>query len=164
MKKEWNVEASGQLFNVVLEKNKIWINNKTLIKLNQLKRSGSMVEYAYELPLGNQSAILYMPGGKAPALSMNGMDVDTGKPHIMRVLPAWAWIFTALYVINFLLIMNDVIGGAIAGACLVASNIIAADKKMTTGLKVMICVLMYLAVTVAMLFVSGLAFKLIGLF
>lgn len=163
MKKEWNVEAGGQLFNVVLERNKVYINKKTLIKLNQLKRSGSMVEYAYELPLGNQSAILYMPGGAAPALSMNGMDVLTGKPHVMRVLPGWAWIFNALYVINFLL-MGDVLGGAIAGVCVAATGVIATDRKMATALKVVLCLVLYLGTTAGVLFTTGIVQKVMSLF
>lgn len=152
---EWNVNVGeGTGYRVLLEKNMLTINDEEPVKLTKLKSKSGMLGVAYEVPLGLQTATLYMYNGKA-TLAFNGVDCKTGQPYEPAKMPIWGWVFVVLYAANFFLIIGGAIGGAISAGFAVISASIAANTKMSTVVRVLICAGIYIAVTVVSLILVG---------
>lgn len=151
---EWNVNVGeGQGYHVILEKSKLTINDDEPVKLTKFKSKSGMLGVSYEVPLGLQTAILYLYNGKA-TLTLNGVDCKTGQPYEPAKMPAWGWVFVVLYVVNFFLIIGGAIGGAISAGFAAISATVSANTKLSTVARVLICVGIYIAVTVVSLIIA----------
>lgn len=154
VREEWNVNVGeGSGYHVILEKNKLTINDDEPVKLTSFKSKSSMLGVSYEVPLGSQTAILYLYNGK-PTLTLNGRDCKTGEPYEPAKMPVWGWVFVVLYVVNFFLIIGGAIGGAISAGFAAISAGISANTKLSTVARVLICVGIYIAVTVVSLIIA----------
>lgn len=151
---EWNVNVGeGDSYRVILEKSKLTINNDEPVKLTKFKSKSSMLGVSYEVPLGLQTAILYLYNGKA-TLTLNGVDCKTGQPYEPAKMPVWGWVFVVLYVVNFFLIIGGAIGGAVSAGFAAISAGISANTKLPVVARVLICVGIYVAVTIVSLIIA----------
>lgn len=154
MRGEWNVTVEdGSGYHLLLEKNKLTINNEEPVKLTKFKSKMSMVVTSYEIPLGSQTAILHIYNSR-PTLTLNGVDCETGQPYEPPKMPAWGWVFVVLYAVNFFVVIGGAIGGAINAGFAMISAYIAANTKLSTLARVFICVAIYVAVTVVSLIIA----------
>ncbi|MCR5415870.1 MAG: hypothetical protein K6E79_03640 [Pseudobutyrivibrio sp.] len=161
--KIWNFfKADGTPVNVTLNKNRfVSVNGGPEMKLNTLKApEGSFAEKVFNVPVGNgEYAKLCVKNNQV--LTYNGFNVETGEAYTPMELPKWAYVFVVLYVMNFFLVIGGAIGGAISAGFAFLTATIASDRKMSTGLRVFLCILLYIGVTIGSLFI---AIVLLGVF
>lgn len=157
MSKTWNVTVNGTEHRLELDdKCKVSINGATPVLVTKFKKKSHILETEYNIPLGNQTAVLHLPSGKGkePVLTINNRDCITGAEYEVEKAPAWGWAFAVLYVINFLFIMGGALGGGVGvGFTLVSLNI-AANKKKSIPARVMTGIGVYVAVTVVSLIIN----------
>lgn len=161
MKKTWNLTIDGSDYNLTFEKG-LSINNGEFVALSKFKKKAHMSECEYFIPLGNQTTVLHIFNSKAkePILTINNRDCVTGEVHEIARTPAWAWVFMALYIFNFIFIIGGAIGGAICGGLGYLSLAIASDKEKSVVSRVLICIAMYAVTTVLSIFIAKLIFSL----
>lgn len=144
VREEWNVNQ----YKVVYENGKVSINYGEAIKVGKLKtHKNNALEHSYEIELGAQTAILYVSNSRKikPVLTVNGINCATGQVYEEVKIPGWNWVFVVLYVINFFVLIGGALGGAVWCACALFSARISADKTKTTGIKVLLCIALYMA-------------------
>lgn len=156
--REWNIiTETGESIRVTLEKKQIIVNGNTPIALKTAKSTeSSILETVYDIPLGNGEIAKLCIGtfdGKY-VLVYNGTDVETGLEHKIADVPKWIFIFVALYVINFFVVLGGALGGAIAMAALAASARIAANQEKSKAFRYIMCILIYVGVTIVSLIIA----------
>lgn len=149
MKKTWHVTVDGSDYHLTLEK-ELSINDGEFVALSKFKKKMHLMESEYFIPLGNRIAVLHISNkkGKEPILTIDNRDCVTGAVYEVEKIPAWAWVFAALYIFNFIVIMGGAVGGAIAGGFGYLSLFIASNKEKSIVFRVLICVVMYVVVTI----------------
>lgn len=108
MRDTWKVNVEGNSYNVVYKDRRLSVNKKEIRHPKWAK--GSIVEKAYEVPLGNKTAILYIPASdrESPVLTIDGKNVITGEDFQLITVPKWGWPLVALYAINAIFFHNIV--------------------------------------------------------
>lgn len=146
--KEWNVQSGGQYYNVKYEKRKIYVNGEKIKKKNV---KGNILEQGYNVPLGDEAAVLYVPERikNEPVLTLNGNNVLTNTVYEPAKMPKWGYVFVALYLLNIIILVGGAIGTGLAVIFCGLSFRVIADKQGKTSNKVLMCVGLYLADVVA---------------
>lgn len=141
MEKIWSVNVEGITYNVEFKKNKVYIDGVHLKPLKKAK-GGNYLESAFEVPLGNVMAVIYIPGtrGHEPVLTINGYDVLTNQPYEPVKAPKWVWAFAVLYIVNFALFLGGALGGALNAFLFFITANMSARSKMPTIAKVLIAI------------------------
>lgn len=154
--KEWIVNTGYMQYNVSFEKNKVTINNETKPLRKFKRKNHNMLVTAYEIPLGDCMALLYVSAQNSQQadLVINGTDVATGAPYEPIVLPKWIWAFYGLYIFNFIVLFGGAIGGAFQFLCAFATSAVVASKKITASQKIIISILIGAFSFVLSLFVT----------
>ena len=155
MKSEWNLNVEGNIYNIAFDKNKVFINGNKVKRLKTVKGS-TVIEHGYELALGNQSAVLWVPSfrGENPVLTYNGINVLTGQGHELKKIPGWIYVFAVLYIIDFVVLLGGALGGALNFAMYAFTNKIAVDTKKSPATRVVLCTVFYIVVTVVELIIA----------
>ena len=150
-RQEWNFTTDGEKnYNVVFEKNRyVSVNGSEPVKIAKIRaKENSVLENVYDVDLGDgQVAKLCVKKNQA-ALVYNGKDVNTGATHEIKDVPKWVYIFEGLYILNFFLIMGGALGVVVSMASMLASASIAVNKKMNTVVKILLCIILYVVVTI----------------
>lgn len=150
LKGNWNfTDSMGVSHSVDLTKNKITIDGGEPMNIAKLKsKSSNMVETIYDIPNGSGDDIKLCLNGKKPIFTCNGIDVETGEAYEPTKLPGWIWVFYVLVIINFFLLIGGAIGGALSALIAFFCSVIAGNKKMKTGVKVLACIGIYVVATI----------------
>ena len=92
---------------------------------------------------------------KRTLVIVDGKNVENGQKYEVTQIPKWAYVFVALYVVNFFLIIGGALGGAINMASAVISATIASNTKKNAAIRVIACILIYVVVTVLSFFFAS---------
>ena len=156
--REWNFSTDGEnSFKVVFEKNKlVSVNGGEAVKVAKLKsKDSNMLETVYDVDLGNGQIAKLCIRKKEATLVYDGKNVETGQEYVVTQIPKWAYVFVALYVVNFFLIIGGALGGAINMASAVISATIASNTKKNAAIRVISCIVIYVVVTALSLFFAA---------
>ncbi len=143
-------DGTGMTNTISLSKNKVSVNGGEEIKLTKLPRDkkSNMLETIYNVGLASgEVAQLHIKNKKA-FVTMNGKNVETGDTYEPSSIPKWSYVFLVLYIINFFLFVGGAVGGAVAGIAIFANASIAADKKKSTLVRVLLCSAVYIVITI----------------
>ena len=83
----------------------------------------------------------------APVLSYDGRDCATGEAYVPTKIPGWVWVFVVLHAIDFFFLIGGAIGGAVQALVIAAMASVASNRKKPTGVRVLICVGIWLLST-----------------
>ena len=147
--REWLFNTStGMPVRVTLNKNKlVSVNGSPETKVMALKSPESnFAERVFDIPLGNGEIAKLCVRNKQ-VLVYNGRNVETGQKYSPLELPDWVYIFVALYVLNFIFILQGILGGAFAALGAVITSKFAGDNYKSTGKKVILSVLLLLGIS-----------------
>lgn len=80
---------------------------------------------------------------------MDGMDLGTypDGAGANQKAPAWIVVFYVLYFIDYWGIMGGAIGGLLLGTEVVVTFMVAKSEKLSTGMKLVICIALYVVAT-----------------
>lgn len=145
----WNFEVQGIPYRVELKKNAISINGAEPVKLNKLARKSSLTETHYSIMIEGKEAVLHIKQFGAAVLSYDGRDCATGEAYIPSKMPGWAWVFIVLHAIDFFLLIGGAIGGIIQVLIISAIAAVSSNRKKATGVRVLVCVGIWLLSTIA---------------
>ncbi|MBR6149397.1 MAG: hypothetical protein IKQ44_13725 [Lachnospiraceae bacterium] len=155
--KEWNFSTDAEnSFKVVFEKNKlVSVNGGEAVKIAKLKsKDSNMLEAVYDVDLGNGQIAKLCVRKNVPTLVYDGKNVENGQKYEVTQIPKWAYVFVALYVVNFFFIIGGALGGAINMASAVISTTIASNTKKNAAIRVISCIVIYVVVTAVSLVVA----------
>lgn len=160
MEKVWHITLNGLEYHLTLNKS-LSINGETFA-LSNFKKKMHLKEYEYFIPLGNVTAVLHIfsKKGKEPILTIDNRDCMTGAVYEVEKIPAWAWIFAVLHILNMFFIMGGAIGGALAGVFLVISLSVAVNKRISILVKLLGCIGIYIVATILTYFIATTIFSL----
>lgn len=144
----WNFEVQNIPYRIELKKNKVSVNNAEPVKLTKLARKSNLLETNYSMMIEGKEAVLHIRQFGAPVLSYDGRDCATGEEYIPRKVPAWAWVFIVLHVLDFFLLIGGAIGGVIQVLIIAAMASVASNTKKSTGVRVLVCVGIWLLSTI----------------
>lgn len=154
--KEWLFNTStGMPVRVTLVKNKlVSVNGSPETKVMAFKsHESNFAERVFNIPLGNGEIAKLCVRNKQ-VLVYNGRNVETGEEYKTIKLPNWVYVFVALYVVNFFLILGGALGGATSAIGAYASANISADDKRPTLTKVLFCIGLYVVITAVSLLLA----------
>ena len=152
----WNVQIDGVQYLVEYMKGSIFINGGEAFKLRSLERTGTLrkdKQLNYTVPLAGKELNLVISAGSGISLIMDGMDLGTypDGAGANQKAPAWTVVFYVLYFIDYWGIMGGAVGGAIGGLLLgtaaVVTFMVAKSEKLSTGVKLVICIALYVVAT-----------------
>ncbi len=158
--KTFKVEKDGICYTIEIAARKITVSPGETYKITKLKRSGNMFDQIYDIPLEGSSVQLHIDFWGKRALVSDGINQETGEAFQPMKIPAWAWIFVILGIVNFF-----VIGGALGGAVgvlmvgLVAN--VSTDMRKNTFVRVLLCTLTIVGLFIAELLLAGVLYSLI---
>ena len=145
----WNVESQGLMHQVILHKNKISVDGNEPVKLKDLNAQKVNKVWAYTIPLGTMdSCTLYRSSYTGDSLVQNGIDCKTGQPYVEEKLPKWVWIFWILYILDFALIIQGAIGGALNAGEAAFTGTIALQRNLSTAAKVILSTVFWFVITI----------------
>ena len=127
MKNQWQITLDEKVYNIRLERKKIFINNDDGIKLSKLQKNVrffSQIEYI--IVLRGKTVKLIVPNLGSPILVIDGKNNKTGEEYIEQKLPLWSYIFLVLSLFG---IFGGAIGGVFCG--LSAISVISISKNKT---------------------------------
>ncbi|MCR5508877.1 MAG: hypothetical protein K6F34_09325 [Lachnospiraceae bacterium] len=150
--REWNFATNdGRNVKVAWEKKNIRVNDGEPVKLTSLKSAeSSVLETVYEIGIGNgESAKLCLStlNGKNKILTYNGRDVETGMEHEIPVVPNWIYVFFALFIVNWFLIVGGALGVLINMGGFALCGKVASKQDKSTGYRVLMCAIIYVGFT-----------------
>lgn len=145
----WNFEVQGIPYRVELKKNAVSVNGAEPVKLNKLTRKSNLTETSYSMMIEGKEAVLHVRQFGATVLSYDGRDCATGEAYIPSKMPGWAWIFIVLHAIDFFFLIGGAIGGIIQVLIITAMAAVASNRKKSTGVRVLVCVGIWLLSTIA---------------
>ena len=145
----WNFEVQGIPYRVELKKNAISVNGAEPVKLNKLARKSSLTETHYSMMIEGKEAVLHVRQFGAVVLSYDGRDCATGEEYIPAKMPGWAWVFIVLHVIDFFFLVGGAIGGILQVFIVTAIAAVASNRKKSTGVRVLVCIGIWLLSTIA---------------
>ena len=64
-------------------------------------------------------------------------------------MPGWAWVFIVLHVIDFFFLVGGAIGGILQVFIVTAIAAVASNRKKSTGVRVLVCIGIWLLSTIA---------------
>lgn len=146
--KVWNFEAQSIPYKIELKKNKVSINGAEPVALNKLKRKSNFIEANYSMMIEGKEATLHIRQFGAPVLSYDGRDCATGEEYIPIKVPGWTWVFIVLHVIDFFFLIGGAVGAMVQIFIVAAMASIASNTKMSTGVRVLACLGIWLLSTV----------------
>ncbi len=154
---EWSFSIGKQNYNVLFENGKlISVNGAEAVKIAKLKsKESNMLEAVYDVDLGNGQIAKLCIRKKEATLIYEGKNLENGQKYEIIQIPKWAYVFVALYVVNFFLIIGGALGGAINMASAVISATIASDSKKNATVRVIQCILIYVVVTFVSFFLAS---------
>ncbi len=144
----WNFEAQGIPYRIELKKNKVSVNRAEPVALNSFKRKSNFTESNYSIMIEGKEAILHIRQFGAPVLSYDGRDCATGEEYIPPKMPGWTWVFIVLHAIDFFFLIGGAVGGMVQFLIAAAMVTVASNTKMSTGVRVLACLGMWLVSTV----------------
>ena len=143
-----NVESQGMMHQVTVSGNKVTVDGNAPMKIKDLPKEKRKSGAAITIPLSQMdSCILYRSSFTGDSLVHNGIDCKTGQPFVEEVMPKWIWVFWAIYIADFFLFLGGALGGAINAAAAVVTGSIAMKKNTDTGVKVILCIVFCVIVT-----------------
>ena len=145
----WNFEVQGIPYRVELKKNAISVNGAEPVKLNKLAKKSSLTETHYSMMIEGKEAILHVSQFGAVVLSYDGRDCATGEEYIPAKMPGWAWVFIVLHAIDFFFLIGGAIGGILQVFIVTAIAAAASNRKKSTGVRVLVCIGIWLLSTIA---------------
>lgn len=145
----WNFEVQGIPYRVELKKNAISVNGAEPVKLNKLAKKSSLTETHYSMMIEGKEAILHVRQFGAVVLSYDGRDCATGEEYIPAKMPGWAWVFIVLHAIDFFFLIGGAIGGILQVFIVTAIAAAASNRKKSTGVRVLVCIGIWLLSTIA---------------
>ncbi len=145
----WNFEVQGIPYRVELKKNAISVNGAEPVKLNKLARKSSLTETHYSMMIEGKEAVLHVKQFGAVVLSYDGRDCATGEEYIPAKMPGWAWIFIVLHAVDFFFLIGGAIGGILQVFIITAIAAVASNRKKSTGVRVLVCIGIWLLSTIA---------------
>lgn len=145
----WNFEVQGIPYRVELKKNAISVNGAEPVKLNKLARKSSLTETHYSMMIEGKEAVLHVRQFGAVVLSYDGRDCATGEEYIPAKMPGWAWVFIVLHVIDFFFLVGGAVGGILQVFIVTAIAAVASNRKKSTGVRVLVCIGIWLLSTIA---------------
>ncbi len=145
----WNFEVQGIPYRVELKKNAISVNGAEPVKLNKLAKKSSLTETHYSMMIEGKEAVLHVRQFGAVVLSYDGRDCATGEEYIPAKMPGWAWVFIVLHVIDFFFLVGGAIGGILQVFIVTAIAAVASNRKKSTGVRVLVCIGIWLLSTIA---------------
>ena len=142
-------DGTGMTNTISLSKNKVSVNGGEEIKLTKLPRDkqSNMLETIYNVGLNSGEVAQIHIKNKNAFVTMNGKNVETGEDYEPSIIPKWAIVFFILYGLNFFLFIGGAVGGAVAGIAVFATASIAANKKKSTLVRVLLCCAVYIVIT-----------------
>lgn len=146
--KVWNFQVQGIPYRIELKKNQVSVNGAEPVKLNKLTRKSNLIETNYSIMIEGKEAVLHIRQFGAPVLSYDGRDCATGEEYIPVKMPGWTWVFIVLHVIDFFFLIGGAIGGVVQMLIIAAMASVASDTKMSTGVRVLACLGIWLVSTV----------------
>ena len=150
MAKVWNFnKADGSQVVIELIKNRrVSVNGGEEIALKNIKSGESnFAMKVFDIPVGDDEVAKLCVANKK-ILTYNGVDVETGKPYGPMKFPGWTYVFVVLYVINFFVVAGGAIGACLSMCGATLSARISGDNSMATGLRVTLCILLYVGFTI----------------
>lgn len=154
----WNFGVQGIPYKIELKKNKVSVNGAEPVALNKLTRKSNFIETNYSMMIEGKEATLHIRQFGAPVLSYDGRDCATGKEYIPVKVPGWTWVFIVLHVIDFFFLIGGALGGALQVLIVAAMATIASNTKMSTGVRVLACLGIWLVSTIVQFIIAmGLA-------
>ena len=145
----WNFEVQGIPYRVELKKNAISVNGAEPVKLNKLARKSSLTETHYSMMIEGKEAVLHVKQFGAVVLSYDGRDCATGEEYIPARMPGWAWVFIVLHAVDFFFLIGGAIGGILQVFIITAIAAVASNRKKSTGVRVLVCIGIWLLSTIA---------------
>lgn len=145
----WNFEVQGIPYRVELKKNAISVNGAEPVKLNKLARKSSLTETHYSMMIEGKEAVLHVKQFGAVVLSYDGRDCATGEEYIPAKMPGWAWVFIVLHAVDFFFLIGGAIGGILQVFIITAIAAVASNRKKSTGVRVLVCIGIWLLSTIA---------------
>lgn len=148
----WNVQIDGVQYLVEYMKGSIFINGGEAFKLRSLERTGTLrkdKQLSYTVPLAGKELNLVISAVSGISLIMDGMDLETypDGAGANQKAPAWIVVFYVLYFIEYWGIMGGAIGGLLLGTAAVVTFMVAKSEKLSTGVKLVICIALYVVAT-----------------
>lgn len=137
----WNVQIDGVQYLVEYMKGSIFINGGEAFKLRSLERTGTLrkdKQLSYTVPLAGKELNLVISAVSGISLIMDGMDLGTYPDGV---------VFYVLYFIEYWGIMGGAIGGLLLGTAAVVTFMVAKSEKLSTGVKLVICIALYVVAT-----------------
>ena len=154
----WNFKVQGIPYKIQLKKNKVSVNGAEPVKLNRLTRKSNFMETNYSMMIEGKEATLHIRQFGAPVLSYDGRDCATGEEYIPVKVPGWTWIFIVLHAIDFFFLIGGALGGALQALIAMAMASVASNTKMSTGVRVLACLGIWLSSTIVQFIIAfGLA-------
>lgn len=120
-----------------------------VIKYKNLQKEKDAGLTRYTLPVDGDNVYIYNRAYVGSSAVYNGIDLATGKEYITAPTPKWMIIFAILYLIDFIVLLGGAIGGLVNALGIAASVKIALNQNKSTGKRVLLCVLMFVGITVA---------------
>ena len=145
----WNFEVQGIPYKVELKKNAISVNGAEPVKLNKLARKSSLTETHYSMMIEGKEAVLHVKQFGTVVLSYDGRDCATGEEYIPARMPGWAWVFIVLHAVDFFFLIGGAIGGILQVFIITAIAAVASNRKKSTGVRVLVCIGIWLLSTIA---------------
>ena len=144
----WNFQVQGIPYKIELKKNQVSVNGAEPVKLNKLTRKSNFIETNYSIMIEGKEAVLQIKQFGAPVLSYDGRDCATGEEYIPLKMPGWTWVFIVLHAIDFFFLIGGAIGGVVQVLIVAAMASVASNTKMSTGVRVLACLGIWLVSTV----------------
>lgn len=157
--KTWNFNTTdGTSVEVSLRKN-TWISvnggEEVHAKKIKNKEDSNAFETVFDIALPNGEVAKLFCSTTQKHLVYNGKDVNTGEAYEVEKIPGWEWVFIVLYIVNFALILGGALGAVVNLFAAAASVRIATRSKKSTGMKVLLSILLFVGVLVLSLLVAG---------
>lgn len=142
----WNITDGEHVYKIVLEKNKVAIDNAPPVALRKLERKPlpHSIEAIYKIPVGGREANLHIGYMGSVVLEMNGFDCKTGEAYIAKKMQGWSWIFVILHIVNLFLLVGGAIGGAITALAIAITVTLAGDNSKKLIKRVLACIGVYI--------------------
>ncbi|WP_029231677.1 hypothetical protein [Butyrivibrio sp. VCB2006] len=118
------------------------------------KAESNIFENVLDIALPNNEIAKLFVSTTKKHMVYNGRDVNTGEEYAAAPIPGWAWIFVVLYAFNFLAVLGGALGGMVNLFAAALSIQIATRCKKSTGVKVLLSALLFVAVAAISLVIA----------
>ena len=158
--KTWNFSTTdGTPIEISLRKNTwITVNGGEEVNAKTIKNSAdsNIFEAVFDIALPNGEIAKMFSSTTQKHLVYNGRDVVTGEEYTVAPIPAWTWVFVVLYAINFFVFLGGALGGVVNLFAIIFTVQIATRSKKSTGVKILLNVLLFVGVVILSLVIASL--------